>query len=148
MKNISIWESNLKTTECPKLKKNLDVDVLIIGGGITGLSCGYHLKDSNLNVVIVEANRVGCGITSRTTGKLTFMQEDVYSKIKDSNGEDAAKLYYESQKEAIFLVKEIVKKNNISCDLFNSTSSVFTNEENSISSLEEEKNYWNLLGKR
>ena len=51
MKKESIWTKNLKFKNIIKLNKDIDVDVLIIGGGIPGLTTAYYLKDSNLNVV-------------------------------------------------------------------------------------------------
>ena len=60
-------------------------DVLIIGGGITGISTAYHLIDSGLKVCLVEKNLIGSGVTSRTTGKLTYLQEDICSRINKNN---------------------------------------------------------------
>ena len=48
MKNISIWNDIKRKKFFPELNKDLEVDVLIIGGGITGISSLYHLKDSDL----------------------------------------------------------------------------------------------------
>ena len=53
MINKSIW-SIKQNNICDPLKENLTTDVLIIGGGITGLSTAYHLKDSNLKITLVE----------------------------------------------------------------------------------------------
>ena len=110
MKNISIWSDLKKNNICPKLSNDIETDVLIIGGGITGLSTAYHLINKNLNVCLVERNEIASGVTSRTTGKLTFLQENIYSKLNKYLGIEKSKLYLESQIEAISIVKNIVNK--------------------------------------
>ncbi|MBE6148539.1 MAG: FAD-dependent oxidoreductase [Firmicutes bacterium] len=127
-KNKSIWANIKQEKICPKLDKNIDVDVLIIGGGMTGLSTAYHLLENNLKICLVEKNEIASGVSSRTTGKLTYLQENIYSKIKTYLGKDKAKLYLESQIEAINLVKDIVQKENIECDLQKVSSYVFSND--------------------
>ena len=49
MKNISIW-TDIEVKKYEPLKENIATDILIIGGGITGISTLYHLKKSNLKV--------------------------------------------------------------------------------------------------
>ena len=117
MKNISIWSDLKQKKICPKLSNDIETDVLIIGGGITGLSTAYHLMNKNLKVCLVERNEIASGVTSKTTGKLTFLQENIYSKLNTYHGKDKSKLYLDSQLEAINIVKDIVSKNKINCDL-------------------------------
>jgi len=129
MKTISIWSDIEYKDVCPKLEENITTDVLIIGGGLTGISTAYHLIDSNLKVTVVERNTVGSGVTNKTTGKLTYLQENIYSKIKSYHNLDTAKLYLDSQKDAIDLVKNIIEENNIKCDLEKNKSFVFTHSQ-------------------
>lgn len=128
MKRKSIWLEGISSNTCPKLEHDIDVDVLIIGGGITGISTAYHLTSQNLSVCLVEKNKIAEGVTSRTTGKLTYLQENIYTKLKTYHGKEKAKLYLESQKKAIQLVKGIIKKENIECDLQKVHSYVFSNQ--------------------
>ena len=86
----SLWNNIKQIDICPKLTKDLNVDVLIIGGGLTGLSTAYHLINNDLNVCLVEKNEIGSGITSRTTGKLTYFQENILSKIHLYLGKEKA----------------------------------------------------------
>jgi len=116
-KNKSLWQDIKKNVDYPSLDKNIEVDVLIIGGGITGISCAYHLINSKMHVCLVEKNTIASGVTSRTTGKLTYLQENLASKINKYHGLEATKLYIDSQKKAIDLTQEICNKENIDCNL-------------------------------
>lgn len=140
----SIWTTNLDNS-FTKLNKDLDLDVLIIGGGITGLSCLYQLLNSNLKIALVEANLIGRGVTAKTTGKITYLQENIYSKIKKYVGEESSKLYFDSQKEAIKIIKEIIEKEKIKCDFIRCDSYVFT-DKNKINNLRDEKKLLESFG--
>ena len=122
----SLWASEIKINNYSKLEEDIEVDVLIIGAGITGVSVAYHLKDSNLRVCIVDRRNIGSGVSSKTTGKLTYLQGQIYSKIEDYYSYEIAKKYYESQKDAIKLVENIVKNNNIDCDYITQKSYLFS----------------------
>lgn len=128
MVNKSLWLKNIKVKALPRLKTDIKTDILIIGGGITGLSTAYFLKDSNKDVVLVEQNKIGHGTTAKTTGKLTYLQGTVYQKLENIYGIDTTKKYLESQKEAIDIVKAIIIKNNIKCDYQSNSSYVFTDK--------------------
>ena len=141
MKKSSIWLEDIDFDESESLKENMKVDVLIIGGGITGLSTAYHLMNSDLNVCLVERNLIGHGITSRTTGKLTYLQENIYTKLKDK-----AKLYYQSQKEAISIVESIINTNKIDCDYQKVSSYIFANEDKDIMKIKEEEKMLKQIG--
>ena len=137
LKNYSIWSEEIKN-KYSKLEKDIEVDVLIVGGGMTGISTAYHLKDSNLKVCLVEKNNIGSGVTSKTTGKLTYLQENIYSKLKNYHGYDKTKLYLESQKDAINLVKDIIDKEQINCNFEKVKSYTFTNRESNKYSKEKD----------
>ena len=80
MNNYSIWQ-DIKLKEYPMLSKDINIDVLIIGGGITGISSLYHLRNAKLKTVLVEQNKIGMSTTSRSTGKLSFLQNDFMIEI-------------------------------------------------------------------
>ena len=58
----SIW-SDAERPKFETLNKNLKTDVLIIGGGITGILCAYMLEKSGVDYALVEADRICSGIT-------------------------------------------------------------------------------------
>ena len=71
MENKSIWvnDNNYSTHKSKKLNSNSATDILIIGGGITGLTLAYLLKDSNYSVSLIDRTRIGYGVTSKSTAK-------------------------------------------------------------------------------
>lgn len=141
MKNISIWEDNLKQKKYPVLNKDTSCDVLIIGGGITGISSLYHMKDTNLKVMLVEQNKIGMSTTSRSTGKLSYLQNDLIDKIRVSSGDDVAKEYLKSQKEAISLINKVISKEKINCDLEKVNSFLYTNKPKEIDTIKDLKDF-------
>mgnify|MGYP003316280509 CR=1 FL=1 len=57
MKQESIWHIN-RTFETKKLNNNIKTDILIIGGGITGISTAFYLKESNLSINLIQDGEV------------------------------------------------------------------------------------------
>ena len=83
MINKSIWLKGIRDKKCNTLKNDIKTDILIIGGGITGLSSAYFLKDSGYDVTLVDSSRTCYGQSSNSTGKLTYLQGSIYEKISD-----------------------------------------------------------------
>ena len=82
---------------------------------------------------------VANGISAKTTAKITYLQQDVYSKLSKMHGIDIAKKYYDSQIDAINIIKRIISENNIECDFEKVSSIVFTNEDINAKKIEKEK---------
>lgn len=139
MKNKSIWiNNNINNERLPKLDKDITCDVLIIGGGMAGLSTAYNLMDSKMNVVLIEKDRCGLGATSNNTGKLTWMQDLIYSRLSNNYNSEIAKAYYDSQVDAISLVLKTIKDNKIDCHLAKTKSYVFSNNKDDYNKFSDE----------
>jgi glycine/D-amino acid oxidase-like deaminating enzyme/nitrite reductase/ring-hydroxylating ferredoxin subunit len=98
----------------PALHGDLDADVVVIGGGITGLTAAYLLS-SNLKVVVLEQNGIGSGTTGNSSAHLTWVYDGRFHKIIDQHGLHTAWLLRRSMVEAIDLIEEIVNKEKIAC---------------------------------
>ena len=138
---MTLWESYLDKTELKSLQTNKKIDILIIGGGLAGLNSLYFLKDQN--ICLVEALKVGDGITEKTTGKLTFLQEDILYKLLKQDYR-IAKKYLESQIEAIKLIKNIISKENINCDFENQSSLLITRKSQDFSKMQKIQKFLKL----
>lgn len=141
MKNYSIWKDGIEEYNYKELDRDTEVDVLIIGGGLTGISTFYQLRNSSLKVMVVEQNKLGYGVTGNSTGKLTYMQDSLYEKIIKSLGEEKACLYLESQQEAIKLAVDIISEEGIDCDLVKAPSYVYANTVQEVKKLDKLKQF-------
>ncbi|MBP3920369.1 MAG: FAD-dependent oxidoreductase [Bacilli bacterium] len=131
--NKSIWISdklNLKLS-----RKNIETDILIIGGGISGASCMLNLIDSGYDITLIDSDRIGGVVTRNTTGKLNIMQGYNYSKIESVTNLSTALKYLEAQKFSL----KLIKKYKIKCDLVKNDSYLFTNEQKNIKKIIHEK---------
>jgi len=91
------------------------VDVAIIGGGYTGLSAARTLAKDNLKVVVLEAETIGWGASSRNGGMtLTGLKPAMQTVIKNY-GRDLAKDLFQCSLDSVSLVEQIVKEENIDC---------------------------------
>ena len=136
----SVWSDSCKLKKRKVLDKDIEVDILIIGGGLTGISTLYNLRNEKLNICLVEQNFIGSGVTSKSTAKINYLQETIYTDIYNKYDKDTAKKYYDSQIYAIEKITEIIKKENINCDFEQAESYTFTNKkEEQISLFTEEQ---------
>ena len=125
MEYKSIWSDIKREDSYSKLNENISCDVLIIGGGITGISTAYHLCDKDLKIVLVDRSIITNSTSAKNTGKITYLQGNIYSKIKNLYNLEKAKMYLNSQKEAIRLIDGIINKENINCDYQKQKSILF-----------------------
>lgn len=135
----SYWINSVKEKQSyKKLSQNIETDVCIIGGGITGISTAYYLTKENLNVTVVEMGKIGYQTTGNSTAKITSQHGLFYKYLKDSKGEDFARLYYDANQDAIENIKRIIKKENIECDLETQSSYVLAINEEEVQKVKDE----------
>lgn len=111
----TIWENKIKKFD--KLNQNISCDTLIIGGGIAGIWCAYKLTKAGQKVCVLEANRIGSGVTAGSSSILTFAQELLYNTLINKHGTDTAKQYLSDTQKAIKEIVQVVKEEKINCDL-------------------------------
>lgn len=93
----ALWNEDLQPPRFSPLQEDLHTDVLIIGGGMAGMLCAYLLRQQGIPCALVEARRIGSGVTGRTTAKLTAQHGLIYSKLP----REQAKLYLQANLEAL-----------------------------------------------
>lgn len=105
----SVWLESASRPSFPPLAgdRELDVDVVVIGGGITGLTAGYLLQRTGRSVAVVEARTIAAGATGNTTGKVTSQHGLRYDQLITQRGEAMARAYAEANQAAIDLVEQL-----------------------------------------
>ncbi len=137
----SVWEE-AERVRFDALKESKRTDVLIIGGGITGLLCAYMLRNAGVDCILVEADRICCGITKNTTAKITLSHGLMYDKLIRRFGKERAQLYLEAQIQAGEEYARLSR--DIPCDYEKKDSYVYSL--NDRKRIEREVDALNLLG--
>jgi glycine/D-amino acid oxidase-like deaminating enzyme/nitrite reductase/ring-hydroxylating ferredoxin subunit len=122
----------------PSLSGELDVDVAVVGAGITGVTTAYLLKRAGKSVALLEQSSVGFGATGYTTAKLTVGHNLIYRDLIETHGEDAARLYARSNQEAIEQIAATVAEHELDCDLEGTSNFVYGESPASVGELEQE----------
>ena len=118
--------------------KNKKYDILIIGGGITGLTTAYLLRNTGYKIGIIEGSNIGYGTTGYTTAKLTVQHSILYDYLIKNFSIDKAKQYLRANEEGLNLIKEIIVSNNIECDFKEQIAYVYATTEDEIKTLKTE----------
>jgi gamma-glutamylputrescine oxidase len=100
----------------PALDGDRSADVVIIGGGFTGLSAAAHLAKAGTNVVLIEAHRFGDGASGRNGGQLGTGQRAWAEDLEAELGLSRAKALFELAEEAKAHLLEFSAANNIEID--------------------------------
>lgn len=122
----SLWQKDNNLNELKSVEENLKTDILIIGAGITGISTAYNLIKSDYKIILIDRGKCFNGATAKSTGKITYMQDLKYQEICNVYDYETAKLYYQSQKEAIKILQKNIKENNVDCNFEKNESVTFT----------------------
>ena len=123
----------------PALRAAIEADVAIIGGGIVGVVAARILKDRGRTVALVEACRVGQGVTGRSTAKVTAQHNLFLHRIEDQHGADAARIYAEANKAGVGLVAELAQRHGLACDIEPADSFVYATTADGAERLESER---------
>ena len=143
----SYWVETTGTTNYPKVNKDIETEVCIIGGGITGIATAYLLsKESNLDITILEADKMALGVTAKTTAKITSQHGLLYDYLLNSFGKGTMQAYLESNEEAIKLIENIVATENIECDFCKEDAFVYTCEEDNDEKIRKEVEALKTIG--
>ncbi len=134
----SIWQHQ-QENHPPKetIETATTYDVMIAGGGITGLSTALLLQKAGKKCVIAEMHTIGFGTTSGTTAHLNNFFDTAYNTVENNFGEENARLLATAAEEALSLIKKNIKEYNIACDFEEKEGCIFATDEKQIKLLEE-----------
>lgn len=120
----SVWNEDITMPSFPDLQGSIKTDVLIIGGGMAGILCAYYLQKSGVDYILVEGEKIGCGITKNTTAVITAQHDILYSKLIKQSGEEKAKQYLHANLRAVNEFRALSR--TIECDFEESPSFIYS----------------------
>src|SRR6185436_8508759 len=110
---LSYWLRSAALPEYPSLGRDLTVDVVVIGGGITGITAAYLLKTSGLSVALVERDRLARADTAHTTAHLTMVTDLQLNELVKNFGKDAARAVWDAGRIAIDQIESHIESEDI-----------------------------------
>lgn len=113
-------------------------DIVIVGGGIVGVSTALMLQRAGRSVVLLEAGRVGRGVTGGSTAKVTSQHGLIYDRLVQRNGRDAAVRYARSNEAARDWIAREVESLKIDCDFERRPAYVYAASEEHVPAVERE----------
>ena len=122
------------------------MDVAVIGAGFVGVTTAFLLKQAGFTVALIEADRVGRGVSGRTTAKITSLHRLIYAHLIAEYGEERARLYGEANQRAIDDIERIVREYGIDCDFVRLPFSTFAETDEDRKRVDEEVDAAQRLG--
>lgn len=141
MDTISLWKAiTTENTTYAALSENIEVDVAIIGGGITGITAALALMGQNQSVAIFEALSLGEGTTGYSTGNLYIPVQPYFQNVIAKMGLSAAKTVATARNFAINFIEQVVKEKNIACHFARRPWFLYTDQAERLDFLNKEIN--------
>jgi glycine/D-amino acid oxidase-like deaminating enzyme/nitrite reductase/ring-hydroxylating ferredoxin subunit len=116
MKSMSCWLDTPNLPKFPSLTRDLHVDVVVVGGGITGITAAYLFKKSGYKVALVERQRCGHVDSGQTTAHLTCVTDKRLHELVSDFGKESAKAVWEAGFAAIDQMAAIITNEKLKCD--------------------------------
>ena len=137
----SYWEetSNEKLN-LEKLTKNINCEIVVVGGGYTGLLCAINLIENyNLDVILIEAGKIGWGASSRNGGFCSFPPiKTSFKKLQKIYGKEETKRFFRNAVEGSNYTKDIISNYNIDCDVTGDSNFIVAHHPNKFKQIKEQ----------
>ena len=142
----SLWQQKRDIKQYPAVEKDTTTDILIIGGGITGIITAYLLTKAGRKVTLIEARGLLEGVTGHTTAKVTAQHGAIYSNLIKTFNEETAKLYYEANMEALDFIRRTTEELGIDCNFAEQDAYIYAETEKGKKQVEKEAEAYEAIG--
>lgn len=120
------------------LTEDIETEVIIIGGGVTGAILGYYFSKNDINCVILEKSRIGHGSTSITTSLLEYELDSNAMELKAYTSMENIIKSYKLGLKALDEIQEFIDKYGNRCDYKRVDSFLYTAKKLEKKEIEEE----------
>ncbi len=112
----SCWLAKAPKPHFPIFAGSVECDVVVVGGGIVGLSTALCLIERGKSVVLLEAREIGAQVTGRSTAKITSQHGLIYRQVIEEFGFETAQLYADANRAGCDQIGNWIAKLGIDCD--------------------------------
>jgi glycine/D-amino acid oxidase-like deaminating enzyme/nitrite reductase/ring-hydroxylating ferredoxin subunit len=144
----SFWMESVDPLIFAPLSENVKTEVVVVGGGIAGLTIAYSLLKNGKHVIVLERDYIGSGESGNTTAHITNALDERYATLEELFGEDKTRLIAHSHTTAINFIEATVHREGIDCDFQRVHGYLFLHPTDKRKSLEDELQASNRAGIR
>lgn len=145
-KHESVWFATAGGPSFPPLRGDISVDVAIVGAGITGLTAATALAEAGRSVAVLEAGRLGGGVTGGTTAEMDWPTDAGVSGLLSKYGEQTAKITIVAGLQAIDRIATWVRRYGINCEFKRVPGYYYTESPDELRELDDEVGAAQRLG--
>jgi glycine/D-amino acid oxidase-like deaminating enzyme/nitrite reductase/ring-hydroxylating ferredoxin subunit len=143
----SLW---VATAPAPQPRPPLDgdgtADVVVVGAGVAGLTTALFCARAGLDVLVLEADRIGTGVTGHSTVKVTAAHGTAYSSIREKHGDDVTRVYGAANRWGMDEVGRLVSELCIECDLQRVAHCIYGDTDDQVRTIDAEAEAQRLGG--
>jgi glycine/D-amino acid oxidase-like deaminating enzyme/nitrite reductase/ring-hydroxylating ferredoxin subunit len=136
--HTSLWQDTSEKYE-PRIASTLQnkFDVIIVGGGITGITTGLVLQELGLKCLVLEAQQLCFGTTGGTTAHINTLLDVPYTTLIKNFGQDNATYVAHAAIEALAFIRDTIEKHDIKCEFSQSQAFLFAQDEKQTKELKD-----------
>ncbi len=136
--STSTWQDVKNPPSFGPLQEDITSDVVIIGGGITGILCAYAFSKAGLKTVLLERDTISAGATAYTTAFITQVIDTDFSDLLKGYGEKVATGVWKAGGKAITDIEQIITQEHIDCDFMRCPDYLYASTPRELKGLEKE----------
>ncbi len=143
----SLWEATaIANPVSQRLEESLQADVLVVGGGYTGLSSALHLAEQGVSVVLLEAKSIGFGGSGRNAGLVNAGIWQSPDHVNAQLGEASGARFNQALRDSPALVFDLASRFDMGCDANQSATVNMAHSRSAMDSLEDRCRQLQALG--
>lgn len=140
------WYTRKEVQRRGALRGRVDADVVVVGGGMAGLSCAQKCLEGGRSVIVVEKDFCGSGASGRTSGFITPDSEIELSSLLSTYGPEEARRIWEFVVSGVDIIRRNITSRDIACDYLVQDSLFIANNKRGFEHVKEEHAARGALG--